>query len=136
MPEDDLSEPLPVESNGEWHEAFCAAAREWLGQLKESELLILGLRLRFRMSQREAAQLLGIHEGNVSRQTTQLRDRCLAFISEKLLAQGWTGEDLSQFVLSEMASVLLDEPRLSADRLALLLNGAKKKGAHTTSRNL
>lgn len=132
LPDDDLSEPLPVESNGEWHEAFCAAAREWLGQLKESELLILSLRLRFRMSQREAAQLLGIHEGNVSRQTTHLRDRCLAFISEKLLAQGWTGEDLSQYVLSEMAGVLLDEPRLSADRLAVLLNGAKKKGVQAT----
>ncbi len=133
LPEDDLSEPLPAERNGEWHEAFCAAAREWLTQLKDNELLILGLRLRFRMSQREAAQLLGIHEGNVSRQTTQLRDRCLAFISHRLLEQGWTGDDLSQYVLNEMAGVLLDEPRLSADRLAVLLK--KKKNEQGTLRS-
>jgi RNA polymerase sigma factor (sigma-70 family) len=127
LPEDDLSEPLPAPRNGVWHEAFCTAAREWLGTLKESELLILGLRLRYRLSQREAAHLLGIHEGNVSRQTAQLRDRCLDFIAGKLTGQGWTGDDLSEYVLSEMASLLLDEPRLSADRLAVLLAARGKQ---------
>ena len=34
---------------------------------------------------------------------------------------GWTGEDLSGFILKEMDSLLLDEPRFSADRLAALL---------------
>ncbi len=34
---------------------------------------------------------------------------------------GWTGDDLSEFVLKEMDSLLMDEPRLSADRLAALL---------------
>jgi RNA polymerase sigma factor (sigma-70 family) len=127
LPEDDVGEPAPVQENGEWHEAFCSAAREWLTELKENELLILGLRLRYRLSQREAAHLLGIHEGNVSRQTTHLRDRCLEFIGRRLTALGWTGEDLSEYVLSEMAGVLLDEPRLSADRLAALLAARGKQ---------
>jgi hypothetical protein len=34
---------------------------------------------------------------------------------------GWTGDDLSSFVLKEMDSLLLDEPRLAADHLAALL---------------
>jgi RNA polymerase sigma factor (sigma-70 family) len=127
LPEDDLGDPLPSETDGEWHEAFCSAARDWLAELKENELLILGLRLRYRLSQREAAQLLGIHEGNVSRQTTHLRDRCLDFIAKRLTALGWLGEDLSGYILSEMAGVLLDEPRLSADRLAALLVTRGKK---------
>ena len=67
------------------------------------------------------AALLGIHEGNVSRQTARLRDHCLEAISAALAEQGWTGDDLSGFVLKEMDSVLLDEPRLAADRLAALL---------------
>ena len=65
--------------------------------------------------------LLGIHEGNVSRQTTKLRDRCLEQVGQRLVELGWTGDDLSEFVLKEMDSLLLDEPRLSADRLAALL---------------
>jgi hypothetical protein len=73
------------------------------------------------MSQREVANLLGVHEGTVSRQTTHLRDRCLESIGHRLTAQGWTGEDLSAYVLNEMGSLLMDEPRLSADHLADLL---------------
>ena len=113
--------PLPSEPDGHWHEAFCVAAREYLKELTDSELLILGLRMRYRMSQREVAQLLGVHEGTISRQTTHLRDRCLEAISQRLVAQGWTGEDLSDFVLREMGHLLMDEPRLSADQLARLL---------------
>ena len=67
------------------------------------------------------AGILDIHEGNVSRQTARLRDRCLEHVGEHLRRQGWTGDDLSGFVLKEMDSVLLDEPRLAADRLAALL---------------
>lgn len=129
LPDDDLAAELPAaETNGQWHEAFCLAARDWLGSLQNNELLILGLRLRYRLSQREVAHLLGVHEGTISRQTTQLRDRCLEAIGQQLVAQGWTGDDLSEYVLNEMGSLLMDEPRLSADALATLLHakGIKK----------
>jgi RNA polymerase sigma factor (sigma-70 family) len=121
LPEDDLALPLPADSEGRWHEAFRLVAREFLEDLNENELLILGLRLRYRLSQREVASVLGVHEGTISRQTTHLRDRCLEFVSQRLTEQGWTGEDLSAFVLSEMGSLLMDEPRLSADQLAAML---------------
>jgi RNA polymerase sigma factor (sigma-70 family) len=127
LPEDDLALPLPSTSDGRWHEAFCQAARECLGEMKDSELLILGLRLRYHMSQREVANLLGLHEGTLSRRTDQLRDRCLEYISERLLSQGWTGDDLSEYVRTEMGSLLLDDPRLSADHLAKLLADQGKK---------
>jgi RNA polymerase sigma factor (sigma-70 family) len=124
LSEDDLETSdlsLPEAGEERWHEEFRQAAREWLNNLRESDLLILGLRMRYRMSQREVASLLGIHEGNVSRQTTKLRDHCLEEIGQKLTALGWTGDDLSGYVLSEMASLLMDDPRLSADHLAALM---------------
>ena len=121
LPEDDLALPLPSNGEGRWHDAFCQAARECLGQLKDAELLILGLRLRYRLSQREVAALLDMHEGTVSRRTDHLRDRCLDFIGKRLLEQGWTGDDLSEYVRTEMQSLLLDDPRLSVDHLAHLL---------------
>jgi RNA polymerase sigma factor (sigma-70 family) len=124
LPEDDLDDrDLPFPSNGDdrWHEEFRQAAREWLGDLPDNEVLILGLRLRYRLSQREVAAMLGINEGNVSRQTTKLRDRCLERIGRRLQEVGWTGDDLSGYILKEMDTLLLDEPRLSADRLAGLL---------------
>jgi RNA polymerase sigma factor (sigma-70 family) len=121
LPEEDLALPLPAEPDGRWHELFCLAARHALEKLSDVERLILGLRLRYRMSQREVANLLGVHEGTISRQTTHLRDQCLTEISQCLLAEGWTGEDLSSFVLNEMGSLILDDPRLSADQLARLL---------------
>lgn len=121
LPEDDLGLPMPETADGRWHEAFRLAARDWLGALTEQEVLILGLRLRYRQSQREVAHLLGVHEGTISRQTTHLADRCQAEIAERLRQQGWTGDDLSEFVRTEMGSLLMDEPRLSADRLARIL---------------
>jgi len=126
LPEDDVSLPLNAEPDGRWHEAFCLAARAAIEQLSETELLILGLRLRYRLSQREVASLLGVHEGTISRQTTHLRDRCLEEISRRLLAEGWTGDDLSSFVLNEMGGLLMDEPRLSADQLARMLKARGK----------
>ncbi|HYV40020.1 MAG TPA: sigma-70 family RNA polymerase sigma factor [Gemmataceae bacterium] len=127
LPEDDLALPLPeLDGDPRWHEAFCLAAHECLSGLKDAELMILGLRLRYRLSQREVAAVLGKHEGNLSRQTDQLRDKCLEFISERLLDQGWTGGDLSVYVRTEMPGVLLDDPRLSVDRLAALLSAAGK----------
>jgi RNA polymerase sigma factor (sigma-70 family) len=130
LAEDDLHErdlAIPDTGDGRWYEEFRLAAREWLEDLPENELLILGLRLRYRLSQREVAHFLGIHEGNVSRQTARLRDRCLERISQRLTELGWTGEDLEGFVLKEMDSLLLDEPRLSADRLAARLAARGKK---------
>lgn len=124
LPEQDLEDEdlhFPGSENGRWHEEFRQAAREWLGQLTEQEILILGVRVRYRLSQRELALLLGIHEGNVSRQTSRLRDHGLEQISQRLREAGWTGDDVQDFVLKEMDSLLLDEPRLSADRLAELL---------------
>jgi RNA polymerase sigma factor (sigma-70 family) len=127
LPEDDIALPLPAEPDTRWQEAFRTAAQTYIKELPDGDLLILGLRMRYRMSQREIANLLGVHEGTISRQTSQLRDRCLEAISKRLLAQGWTGDDLSRFVLSEMGSLLLDEPRLSADRLAALLAARGKE---------
>jgi hypothetical protein len=72
-----------------------------------------------------------VHEGTVSRQTDKLRDRCLDSIRARLLNQGWTGDDLEELVLTEMAGVLLDDPRLSADHLAAML-AAKGKAPPAT----
>jgi RNA polymerase sigma factor (sigma-70 family) len=130
LPEDDLDErdlPFPGDGDARWHEEFRAAARDWLAELPDGELLILGLRHRYRLSQREAAAVLGINEGNVSRQTAKLRDRCLERIGRKLQEAGWTGDDLNGYVLKEMDGLLLDEPRLAADRLAALLAARGKK---------
>jgi RNA polymerase sigma factor (sigma-70 family) len=127
LPEDDLAMPLPERTDGEtrWHDSFCLAARDWLGELDEQELLLLGLRWRYRLSQREVAHLLGVHEGTISRQTDKLRDHALEKIGEKLIAEGWTGDSVEGFILTEMGSLLMDEPRLSADQMTMLL---KKRG--------
>ncbi len=126
LPDDDLAVPLPTPTRADtrWHERFVAAARDWLAGVTDAERLLLGLRWRYRLSQREAAHLLGVHEGTVSRQTDKLRDKALEVIGGKLTAEGWTGDDLAELVGSEMGAVLVDDPRLSADQLAKLL-GAK-----------
>jgi hypothetical protein len=122
LPEDDLAWPLPETStDARWHEAFRTAARVCLAALTDPDCLILGLRVRYRLSQREAALFLNIHEGTLSRQTSALRERSLECIRQRLAGQGWTGDDLSELVRTELASVLLDEPRLSAESLAALL---------------
>jgi hypothetical protein len=127
LPEDDLAPPSAAMADGRWHDAFCQAARESLAEANDIELLILGLRLRYRMSQREVAALLGMHEGTVSRRTDQLRDRCLDYIARRLQEQGWTGDDLFDYVRTEMSGLLLDDPRLSADHLAGLLAARGKE---------
>lgn len=121
--QDEQALPLPQEADGRWHDVFRLAARKTFKTLTDNELLILGLRLRYRLSQRDVAGLLGVHEGTISRQTTHLRDRCLEAIGKQLVEEGWTGDDLSDFVLNEMGNLLMDEPRLSADQLARLLAG-------------
>lgn len=107
-------------SHSRWEEAFIEAARAWLKQLPEQELLLLGLLWRFRLSQREVAALFGIHEGTLSRKVSKLRERALDHLTERLQAAGWTGDDLQTYVLREMGQVLLDEPRLSLPALAQL----------------
>jgi RNA polymerase sigma factor (sigma-70 family) len=128
LPDDDLALPPPA-SDGDprWRDAFAAAARDWLDTLDDQALILLGLRLRYRLSQREVATLLKVHEGTISRRTDQVRDQCLEFLEKRLTNEGWTGDDLSQLIRGEMHAVLLDDPRLSVDHLAALLNGQGKK---------
>lgn len=126
LPDEDIGLPLPAKEEDRWHEAFCSAARDWLSGLKDDDVLLLGLRLRYRLSQRDAATVIGIHEGNVTRRTDKLRDQCLKEIGERLVQEGWTGDDLSGFIMTEMGTLLLDDPRLSAERLATVLAASGK----------
>ena len=123
LPEDDLALPLPANdsANDRWRDVFGQATREWLNGLDDNEILLLGLRLRYRLSQREVANLLGVHEGTLSRRTDQLREQCLEFLDRRLIAEGWTGDNLSEFVRTEMQHLLLDDPRLSVDHLAQIM---------------
>ena len=134
LPDDDIAMPLdssPKASGAtRWHESFVLAARDWLGDIDPDERLLLGLRWRYRLSQREVATLLGLHEGSISRRTDKLRDRALEQIGTRLIAEGWTGDDLEGFVLTELGSLLTDDPRLSADQLGRML-AAKGKSLPT-----
>jgi RNA polymerase sigma factor (sigma-70 family) len=124
LPEEEVGERdlyLPEDSDARWHDQFREAAREWFAGLSDQDVLLLGLRLRYKLSQREVAKLLGIHEGNVTRKIDALSKNCHETIGAALRELGWTGDDLVGFILKEMASVLLDEPRLSAERLAAML---------------
>lgn len=128
LPDDDVTLPLPPRTETRWHESFIAAARAWLAELTDAELLLLGLRWRYKLSQRDIAAKFKVHEGTISRQTDKLRDHCLQKIGKELTAIGWAGEDLEEYILTEMAGVLMDEPRLGLDNLARML-AAKGIGA-------
>lgn len=125
LPDEDLAYPLnprpTSDPTGRWHEVFVLAAREWLGSLSDEDRLLLGLRWRYRLSQREAAKLFELNEGTLTRRTDKLRDRALASLGERLLAEGWTGDDLNEFILTELGPLLTDDPRLSADALGRIL---------------
>jgi hypothetical protein len=124
LPDDEIAMPLDApkaDGAGRWHETFVGAAREWLGTLDDDERLLLGLRWRYRLSQREAAKLFNLNEGTLTRRTDKLRDRSLEHIGGKLVAEGWSGDDLEGFILTELGSLLTDDPRLSADNLSRLL---------------
>ena len=123
LAEDDLLASPATEStgNGRWSGPFADAVRNWLSGVDAQELLLLGLRWRFRLSQREIAEMMKVHEGTISRQISALRDQALASIGRDLERCGWTGDDLEPFILREMGNVLLDEPRLGADALSRLL---------------
>ena len=126
LPDDDLALPLTPHPEPRWRDAFCRAARESFQNLTEPEILMLGLRLRYHLSQREVASLLDRNEGNISRQTSQLRERCLTTIGRRLQAEGWAEDDMAELVQAEMAAVLLEEPRLSGENLARLLRSRGK----------
>ena len=85
------------------------------------------MRIRYRLSQREVAQLLKVHEGTISRRTDQLRDQCLDYLAKQLAEAGWTGEDVFELIRTEMISLLLDDPRLSVDALAQIVAKKGKK---------
>jgi RNA polymerase sigma factor (sigma-70 family) len=123
LPEDDIALPLPEKADGDgrWHDQFVSAAHDWLATLSEQETLLLGLRWRYRLSQRDISHLFGVHEGTISRQTDKLRDRCLEVIGKRLTADGWTGDDLEGFILTELGSLLMDDPKLSADQLTAMM---------------
>ena len=135
LPDDDLAMPMP-NGNGEidprWREVFADAARDWLARIEEDEVLLLGLRIRYRLSQREVAQFLKVHEGTISRRTDQLRDQCMEHLTRQLAEAGWTGDDVFELVRTEMISLLLDDPRLSIDALAQIL---AKKGKSAPAPN-
>ncbi|HVL11953.1 MAG TPA: sigma-70 family RNA polymerase sigma factor [Gemmata sp.] len=126
LPDDDYAVPMDAapaspDAGGRWHEAFVQAARDWLNSIDDDERLLLGLRWRYRMSQREAAKLFGLNEGTLTRRTDKLRERALEQIGARLVAEGWTGDDLAGFVATELGAVLTDDPRLSADNLGRIL---------------
>jgi hypothetical protein len=56
----------------------------------------------------------------------------LVRIGDHMRTLGWTGDDLSAFLFTEMDGLLLDETRLSADRLASLLAA---RGKHCRTRS-
>ena len=64
LPDDEIALPMDgprPDGSDRWHDAFVQAARDWLGTLDDEERLLLGLRWRYRLSQREAAKLLGLN---------------------------------------------------------------------------
>jgi hypothetical protein len=71
-----------------------------------------------------------VHEGTISRQTDKLRDHALESIGKRLVDEGWVGDDLNGFILTEMGGLLVDDPRLSADHLGRML-AAKGKSLPT-----
>ncbi|MGF1580660.1 MAG: sigma-70 family RNA polymerase sigma factor [Gemmataceae bacterium] len=120
LPEDDII-PIPAPQPDRWRDVFCEAAREWLQSIGDKELLILGLRLRYNLSQRDVAGILEIHEGTISRRTDALSEQWKETVSKKMIERGWTGDNLSDYVRTEMRNLLLDDPRLSIDNLAQIL---------------
>jgi RNA polymerase sigma factor (sigma-70 family) len=124
LPDDEIALPMDsprADNSTRWHDTFVGAARDWLDSLQDDERLLLGLRWRYRLSQREAAKLFNLNEGTLTRRTDKLRDRALEQIGGRLVSDGWTGDDIEGFILTELGSLLTDDPRLSADQLGRLL---------------
>ena len=129
MPDDDLAMPVPsvnIEAT-RWHELFADAARTWLDTLDDDDRILLGLRWRYKLSQREAATIVGVHEGTLTRRTDKLRDKAQEAIGKQLIESGWTGDDLEGLILTELGGILTDDPRLSAAALGRMLGLKGKK---------
>jgi RNA polymerase sigma factor (sigma-70 family) len=128
LPDDEIAMALPSLSpeDARWHDLFNGAAREWLNSIADSERVLLGLRWRYKLNQRDVAGLLDVHEGTISRQTDKLRDRALDFIGRQLTDAGWIGDDLESYILTELGSLLTDDPRLGAEHLGRLLQAQGK----------
>ena len=121
---DDLVPPTPPpdpDPHGRWHELFVEAARNWLATLADDDRLLLGLRWRYRLSQREAAKYFNLNEGTLTRRTDKLADAAREVLTNRLTAAGWTGDGLDVLIATELGAVLTDDPRLSGDALARLL---------------
>lgn len=129
---DEMYWHAPEISDEHWHQEFRFAAQEWLEILTDPEKLLLGLRIRYRLTQREAATFLGIHESNVSRLTDKIRQNFIQIIEPRLLTAGWTGDDMITFVNTEMEALILDAPQLSSENLAIIL---AKKGLAAPQKN-
>lgn len=114
---------------GRWNHAFCLVAQDWLSQLNEEELLLLGLRLRYNLSQREVARLMGVHEGNITRKMDALSRRCHEVVGRTLGEMGWTGDDLFGLMAKEMPELLRQDHRLGVDSLAALLSARNARCA-------
>lgn len=140
LPQDDVFErdhPLPASGEDRWYHEFREAAREWLSGLSDQHMLLIGLRWRYKESQREVAKVLNIHEGNVTRRMTSLSEDFQSRVAGRLRELGWEGEenDLHNYIHKEMQSLLLDEPRLALDQLAALLAGARLRKKTTADGN-
>src|SRR5262249_60064600 len=118
IPDEDIAYPMnptPVtDPAGRWHEVFVQAARDWLGAIDDEERLLLGLRWRYRLSQREAAKLFGLNEGTLTRRTDKLRDRALEQIGGRRGGEGGAGGGLGGVVFTGLGAGPAADPRPAA----------------------
>jgi RNA polymerase sigma factor (sigma-70 family) len=121
LAEEEIGPALPSTTDPHWRDVFVQAAQSWLRELSDDDVLLLGLRLRYNLNQREVARLFGIHEGNVTRRFDKLSDKALRTIRSALEKEGWTGDDLTSLIRTEMRWLIFDDPRFSAEHLATLL---------------
>jgi DNA-directed RNA polymerase specialized sigma24 family protein len=121
LADDEMGPSLPSTTGARWHDLFVQTAQAWLRELTDDDVLLLGLRLRYNLSQREVARLFGIHEGNVTRRLDKLSDKAIRTFRAALEQEGWTGDDLSSLIRTEMRWLIFDDPRFSAEHLATLL---------------
>lgn len=121
--------PLPGRPNPDehWREVFRNAGREWLRQIPDQDRLLLGLRWRYSLSQRKVSQIFAVNEGTITKRIDKLSHNAHGFICTWMAEQGWDGDSLIEIILSEMGSLLLDDPAFSADQLGKLLTAMGKE---------
>ncbi len=111
---------------------FEVRARDWLAGISDREAVVLALIWRHGLSQRQAAELLGKHESNVSRDLRRMREAFHAMTEDLVdgdeLAVGLNQADAWRAcLLREMGHVLGEDPRLAAVRLSRTLDGTLEK---------